>query len=112
MQRSSPSAVVVGAVFLLSGCVAAVIGNAPQSGTATDQRARAPANADAALSSAVSVRIGADAALRSAPISVSAYHGTVTLSGTVASGALRANAERTARAVAGVSAVNNQLKVK
>jgi osmotically-inducible protein OsmY len=86
-----------------------VIGSAPQSGTQADPRAGAQSAAP--LDAAVRARLGADPALRGAPISVSAAGGTVTLSGTVATVALRAAAERTARAVAGVSAVNNQLKV-
>jgi osmotically-inducible protein OsmY len=65
----------------------------------------------APLNAAVRARLGADPALHGAPISVSAAGGTVTLRGAVATVAQRAAAERTARAVAGVSAVNNQLKV-
>ena len=105
-------AVSVFSVLSLSGCVAAVIGQAPNSGTSTDTRARAPAGADATLAAAVHGRLGADAGLRSAPIAVNAYSGVVTLSGTVATATLRAAAERSARAVAGVVAVNNQLEVK
>jgi hyperosmotically inducible periplasmic protein len=97
--------------LVLCGCVAAVIGNAPDSGTAADSRARADVQGDAALGSAVRVRIAADAVLRRAPITVSASGGTVTLRGTVASAAQRAFAERTVRSVAGVVAVNNQLEV-
>jgi osmotically-inducible protein OsmY len=63
------------------------------------------------LDAAVRERLGADPALHGAPITVGAVGSTVTLSGTVATAAQRAEAERTARAVAGVSVVNNQLKV-
>ena len=98
-----------GGAVLLGGCVAAVIGNAPHSGTSADPRATAQAAAP--LDAAVRARLGADPALRGQPISVSAAGGTVTLRGTVATSAQRAEAERTARAVAGVGAVNNQLKV-
>jgi hyperosmotically inducible protein len=110
VETAGVAAVAVGC--LLTGCVAAVIGSAPQSGTAADTRARAPAAADTALSNAVRARIDADARLRAAPIGVSASRGTVTLSGTVASAGLRRSAEQLARTVAGVSTVNNQLEVK
>ena len=93
------------------GCVAAVIGNAPNSGTAADSRARGEASADATLASAVRARLGADTQLRQAPITVSSAGGTVTLRGKVASAAQRVSAERAVRSVAGVSAVNNQLEV-
>ncbi len=102
----------VASVLWLGGCVAAVIGQAPTSGTSADLRARAPADADGALVGVVRGHFGADAALRSAPIAVSAYSGVVTLRGTVATATLRAAAERSARTVSGVVAVNNQLKVK
>lgn len=99
------------AALLLGGCVAGVIGNAPNSGTAADSRARAEATSDAALVSAVRSRLGADTQFRHAPITVSAAAGTVTLRGKVASAAQRVGAERVVRSVAGVSAVDNQLEV-
>jgi osmotically-inducible protein OsmY len=108
--RAGAAAIMAGG--LLTGCVAAVIGSAPQSGTASDTRARAPAAPDAALGSAVRARFGAEPGLRAAPIEVSASRGTVTLRGTVASAAVRRHAEQAARTVAGVSTVNNQLEVK
>jgi osmotically-inducible protein OsmY len=111
MKAKGLGLVTLAVALLLGGCVAAVIGNAPNSGTASDSRARADAPADAALGSAVRARLGADAALRSAPITVGAAGGTVTLSGRVASPAQRAAAERAARTVSGVVAVNNQLEV-
>ena len=101
----------VAAAPLLGGCVAAVIGNAPDSGTAADSRARSEATSDATLASAVQARLGADAQLRHAPLTVSASGGTVTLRGRVASAAQRVAAERAVRSVAGVTAVNNQLEV-
>jgi osmotically-inducible protein OsmY len=103
--------VVLASGALLGGCVAAVIGSAPHSGTAADARARASASPDAALRSAVLERLGADAALRRAAIAVSAQGGVVTLRGSVSSAALRAGAASAARTVAGVIAVNNQLQV-
>ena len=99
------------AAALLCGCVAAVIGNAPRSGTPADTRA--VAQSPAPLDATVRERLGVDPALRGAAVSVSvsAAGGTVTLRGTVATAAQRAAAERTARTVAGVSTVNNLLKV-
>ncbi len=109
MKRRFTGTIMTAVAALLCGCVAAVIGNAPGSGTPADQRAAV--RSAAPLDATVRARLGADPALRGAPISVSAAGGTVTLSGTVATAAQRAAAERTARSVAGVSAVNNQLKV-
>lgn len=97
--------------MLLAGCIAAVIGSAPNSGTVNDSRAGAAVEADIALESAVRGRFSADVVLRSLALEISAHGGTVTLRGTVATVALGARAVRAARAVAGVAAVNNQLKV-
>jgi hyperosmotically inducible periplasmic protein len=108
-KRRFTGTMATAAAALLCGCVAAVIGNSPHSGTPADPRAAVQSAAP--LDAAVRERIGADPTLRGAPISVSAVGGTVTLRGTVATVAQRAAAERTARTVAGVSAVNNQLKV-
>jgi osmotically-inducible protein OsmY len=99
------------AALLLAGCVAAVIGNAPNSGTAADSRARGGASADATLAATVRTRLAGDAQWRQAKITVSAAGGTVTLRGKVASAAQRVSVERTVRTVAGVSAVDNQLEV-
>ena len=104
--------VVIAAGCALTGCVAAVIGSAPHSGTATDTRARASGSADAKLADAVRARFDAIAALRTAAIDISAYSGTVTLRGTAATSATRGEAERVTRGVTGVAVVDNQLKVK
>lgn len=106
------SGVTVTASLLLAGCVAAVIGNAPNSGTAGDSRARTAVTPDAALVTAVRAKLNANARLRIEPITVNAAGGTVLLSGSVASAAQRTYAERVARSVAGVSAVDNQLEVQ
>ena len=116
------AAATVTAVMLLAGCVAAVIGNSPDSGTAVDTRARsAPgadaagadaAGADAALAGQVRARFAADPVLHSEPIEVSALGGKITLRGVVASSAARSSAERLVRTVAGVRTVNNLLKVQ
>jgi osmotically-inducible protein OsmY len=112
MKGKALALVNVAAGLLLGGCVAGVIGNAPNSGTAADSRARGAASSDATLGAAVRARLGADPQLRQVPITVSAVDGAVTLRGKVASAAQRVSAERVVRSVAGVSAVNNQLEVK
>jgi len=112
MRRLGFAAATVGALALLTGCVAAVIGSSPGSGRASDTRARSSAGSDAALAAEVRSRIASDAALRAEAVEVSVQGGTVTLRGLVSSGAERSGAERLARAVAGVAAVNNLLKVK
>jgi osmotically-inducible protein OsmY len=112
MRGLSYATAAVAASMLLAGCVATVIGNSRNSGTAADTRARSTASADAALAGEVRSRLAADPALHSEPIEVSALGGTITLRGLVASGAARSGAERLARTVAGVMAVNNLLKVK
>ena len=109
MRRMARCTVGTAAAALLCGCVAGVIGNAPHSGTPVDTRA--VAQSPAPLDVLVRERLGVDPALRGAAISVSAAGSTVTLRGTVATAAQRAAAERAARTVAGVSTVNNQLKV-
>ncbi|HLQ14141.1 MAG TPA: BON domain-containing protein [Steroidobacteraceae bacterium] len=112
MRRLGFAAATVGALALLTGCVAAVIGSSPASGTAADTRARSSAGSDAALAAEVRSRIAADAKLGVEALEVSVQGGTVTLRGLVSSGAERSGAERLARTVAGVTAVNNLLKVK
>ncbi|HMI37951.1 MAG TPA: BON domain-containing protein [Steroidobacteraceae bacterium] len=112
MRRLGFAAATVGALVLLAGCVAAVIGSSPHSGTAADTRARSSAGTDAGLAAAVQSRIAADAALGAEALEVSVQGGAVTLRGLVASSAERNSAERLVRTVAGVTAVNNLLKVK
>ena len=111
MRRLGFAAATVGALALLTGCVAAVIGSSSGSGTASDTRARS-AGSDTALAAEVRSRIAADAALGAEALQVSVQGGTVTLRGLVRSGAERSGAERLARMVVGVAAVNNLLKVK
>ena len=112
MRSLSFATATLAASMLLAGCVATIIGNSPNSGTAVDTRARSTAGADAALAGQVRSRLTADPALRSEPIEVSAQGGTITLRGTVASSVARSSAEQRARTVAGVMTVNNLLKVK
>jgi osmotically-inducible protein OsmY len=112
MRGLSFATATVVAVMVLAGCVAAVIGSSPHSGTAADTRARSAAGADAALADEVRARIAADPALSGELIEVSALGGTITLRGWVASSAARSSAGQLARTVAGAMAVNNLLKVK
>lgn len=102
----------IGFIALLqTGCVAAVLGSAPQSGTAADTRLRGASSAASSLQGAVTARLAADATLRGAKVEVSASGGIVTLRGTALSAAQRSAAERVAKATSGVSSVVNQLKV-
>lgn len=102
----------IGIIGLLqAGCVAAVLGNAPDSGSAADTRLRGPSGATTSLRSAVSARLAADATLRGANVEVSANGSIVTLRGTALSAAQRSAATRVAQATGGVSSVINQLKV-
>jgi hyperosmotically inducible protein len=98
--------------ILLSGCVAAVLGGSGTVGATTTPAGAAAADQDARLSAAVRARLAADAQLRGANIGVSSRAGVVTLSGAVGSAALRAAAERDARAVDGVRSVTNTVTVK
>jgi osmotically-inducible protein OsmY len=96
--------------FLQAGCVAAVLGNAPNSGTVSDTRLRG-AGGNEALQNAVHARLAADGALRGADVQVSASGSVVTLTGTARTAAQSSAAGRVARATSGVSSVVNQLKV-
>ena len=99
------------AAALLSGCIAAVLGDAPQSGTAADTRLSGASASDARLQGAVRGRLAADTALRGASVLVDASAGVVTLRGTALSAAQSTAAARVAKATAGVSSVVNQIKV-
>jgi len=107
MGRVGP---VLAATLLLGGCIAAVIGQGPNSGTVNDSRYAN--SADERLVRAVRERFAADAALQGLVLEVRAQGGSVTLRGAVASRTLVARAVRIARAVDGVVAVNNQLEVE
>ena len=99
------------ASVVLGGCVAAVLGDAPQSGTAADTRLSGARDSGGRLRSAVRGRLAADAALSGATIEVAASGGGVTLTGTALSAAQSSTAARDAMATAGVSSVVNQIKV-
>jgi osmotically-inducible protein OsmY len=97
--------------MLLPGCVAAVLGDASQSGTSSDTRLRGPSVSDTRLRTAVQSRLAADSALRGANVQVEASGSVVTLRGSAQSAAQSSAASRVAKATSGVSAVVNQLKV-
>jgi len=99
------------ASVVLGGCVAAVLGNAPQSGTAADTRLSGASGSDARLQSAVRSHLTADVALSGASVQVDARGSVVTLRGTALSAAQSTAAARVAKATAGVSSVVNQIKV-
>ena len=97
--------------LMQAGCVAAVLGSAPQSGTAADTRLRGASSAASALQGVVTARLTADVRLRGANVEVSVSGSIVTLRGTAVSAAQRSAAARVAEATGGVSSVINQLKV-
>lgn len=97
--------------LLLSGCVAAVLGNSSQSGTSADTRLSGPSASETRLQNAVQNRLSADSALRGASVQVEASGSVVTLRGRALSAAQSSAASRVAKATSGVSAVVNQLKV-
>ena len=66
---------------------------------------------DARIVDEVSKRLSADAVIDASKIEVAARDGAVTLNGEVATSACRERAEEVARAVAGVSQVENRLLV-
>jgi osmotically-inducible protein OsmY len=99
---------------MLSGCIAAVVGNGPYGGASVGgnvNHSQAASAADRALEAAVRERFDADALLHSLGLAIRARDGTVTLMGTVVTAGQGDRAIRAARTVAGVVAVNNQLRV-
>lgn len=66
---------------------------------------------DVMISSKVKTKLISDSQIRAGDIDVSSSQGVVTLIGRVSSQAIRADAERTARATQGVTEVNNELRV-
>ena len=66
---------------------------------------------DPAITADVEARIHADAALAAAPVNVQSNHGVVVLSGSVPTDVARISAENSARQVAGVQGVVNNLQV-
>ena len=97
------------AVSLLSACSAMILGESSTESPAIGSGSRGSAQmaADDALTEAV-----ASALDRGSDLVVSARSGAVTLSGTVSSFKERDQAVALATSVAGVSSVNNQIRVK
>lgn len=97
----------------LSACAGMMLGGgASGQAPAPANRPAAPAAAsDSALSQKVQARLAADAMLAQQGIVVRAQAGLVTLSGTVATYAVREAAEKQAMSVDGVKAVDNRISV-
>lgn len=105
------SLVILVIVSTISACSGMMLGGGA-SGTAPAQNDRPEATpGDAALGQRVQARLAADAMLRDQAISVRAHAGLVTLTGTVATYAVREAAEKQVMAVDGVKAVDNRITV-
>lgn len=102
--------VILSAFALLAGCTAMLLGggNEPQPG----ERSSAGLAADTRTTAAVRDRLGADAALARHSLGVATYQGRVTLTGSVDSYAARDRAGELARGVAGVTSVDNRIRVR
>ena len=73
--------------------------------------AAAEATGDAAITAAVKVKLAADRDLSASRINVDTSDGVVTLTGSIASPAFNEHAERLAKSVPGVKAVQTNLRV-
>jgi osmotically-inducible protein OsmY len=101
------------AVLLLSGCTALVVGGASTGGyqAGKDERSSAVIASDAAITSEINGRFGADSAVSMFNINVRTYKGIVTLTGSVGDYVARNQAGSIAKAITGVEIVNNQIVV-
>lgn len=102
------------AMALLAGCSAMLVGGGHTKSPPIGSDSRNPAQlaADDALAAAVTGAVAAGSKLEPAQLAVSARSGEVTISGTVDSFEARDQAVQTAAGVAGVSRVNNQIRVR
>jgi hyperosmotically inducible protein len=103
------------ATTVLTGCAAAMLGNASRGGyygSGTDSRTQAQISEDGALTNAVKSKLSAEASLKGQAVTVETYQGVVTLKGTVQNVEQRATAERLARSVKGVKNVRNELRTR
>ena len=92
----------------LSGCVAVLLGGGAVGGyaVAKDKGSVGQYTDDSVITSKVKSKFLADIHLKSYNISVSTHQGIVTLTGTVPTKEMRADAIRTVQATKGVRAVN------
>lgn len=103
------------AVALVSGCAAALVGQAAASGSAPAAgSARGPAQlaSDRTLAETVRRRLAADATTKAIPVLVDCRDGVLTLRGLVQTREQRAAVERVARGVRGIAGVRNELRVR
>ena len=97
----------------LQGCVVAAVGGAAGGYyVGKDERSAGQVAKDAALTAEVKSLLIAESGIRAFDINVDTYNNTVTLKGTVKSGAQRALAGRVARKPRGVKSVHNELKTR
>lgn len=109
---------VLAAALLLSGCAVGMLKGAAGAGSTgngssrQDGRSAARISADDSITSAVRSKLRANPALKAFNLGVATYDGVVTLRGGVNNVGQRTAAERDARSVRGVRAVQNQLTVR
>ena len=110
-MRNIIGLLIVAALPLLGGCVAAVVGGAAAGGVlmAEDRRTVGTMTEDQGIELKTSSRL--DDRLRSSHINVTSYNRLVLLSGEVPNAAARDDAERIARGVENVRGVYNELQI-
>ena len=99
----------------LSSCTGMLLGGSSGSGSGRplggDTRSSSQAATDNAISAEIRERLSQDNSVSRFPIRVNTVNRRVTLSGTVDSYAARDQAVRVAKGVAGVSMIDNQIRV-
>ena len=102
------------ALSVLSGCTAMLVGGAAVGGyqLGKDERTAGVVTSDAAITTKIKGKYVADSVVSVFNIGVKTYEGTVSLTGTVGSYAVRNQAARIARETSNVLAVNNQIVVE
>ena len=117
MRGTAPAvlASVLASVFLMgvSGCVPVLIGGAAAAGfySGKDPRSAAEIATDSGITTRVKSSFIGDRYVDAFDINVDTFRGTVVLEGTVAHSVARDQAERLARGVSGVKAVDNRIKI-
>jgi len=102
------------AMLVLTGCTALVMGGGAVGGDqhGRDGRPSSVVSSDAAITSRIKAKYGADSMVSVFSIGVRTYEGRVTLSGTVSSFVARNQAMDLAKSTTGVKTVTNQIVVK
>jgi hyperosmotically inducible periplasmic protein len=107
------TAALILAMAMLDGCALAMLNGAANSGGSTASTpAPARSRTDDAISTAVRSKLAADPAVKAFNLTVDTHDGVVTLRGQVASVGQRNAAAADARAVAGVTSVQNLITAK